>query len=300
MKRLLSLCLLLTLVVSFSACGENSYQSGSDGEFRVITSFYPVYVVALNLIDGAENVSLANLTKTDYGCMHDYALTTNDMKKLSAADLFIASGMDMEAFVGKNILGLPNLEVLDSGEDIPKTLKGEGGNNSHYWMNIENAISQCDKIARTLIRLNPENSEIYEKNAAEYKEKLTQLLSESSERCEKINKRDMIVFDESFDYFADEFGFNVIKLLSGHGGSSASPKQIAEVVEHMEKDNIDAVYVSEGDSQSAAMKAVKRETGCKVFVLDTLTGGKLDDNTKNAYIDAVRHNLEVLEESMTR
>ena len=36
----------------------------------------------LNITEGAQNVSVENMTSNNVGCLHDYTLTTNDLIKL--------------------------------------------------------------------------------------------------------------------------------------------------------------------------------------------------------------------------
>ena len=61
----------------------------------IVTSFYPIYIFALNLTEGIEGVEVRNLTAPDTGCLHDYQLQTGDMKKLAAADAFLINGAGM-------------------------------------------------------------------------------------------------------------------------------------------------------------------------------------------------------------
>ena len=42
-----------------------------------------MYIIVRNITDGANNVQLVNMTEQNTGCIHDYTLTTNDMKKIS-------------------------------------------------------------------------------------------------------------------------------------------------------------------------------------------------------------------------
>lgn len=267
-------------------------------EFMVITSFYPTYVVTANLMEGTENTKLINMTDTEAGCIHGYMLTTEDMKMLNAADLFIASGMGMEAFMEKSSFGIPQLELLDCGEDISRELMNEEEYNPHYWMNIRNAADQCEKIVKTLCRLDPKNADIYEKNAAEYIAKLEALIPEASVRVAKLRSKNMVVFHESFDYFADEFGLNIVSVLSNHDGSAPSSKKVAEIIEYMKNNNIKAVFTEKGMDSNDTLNTVKNETGCTVYVLDTLTSGKIDGNVRDAYINAVKANLDTLEKAL--
>ena len=66
----------------------------------VVTSFYPVWIMTLNLTRGLEDhVTVRNLAAPSVGCLHDYQLQTSDMKVLSGADAFVVNGAGMEAFL---------------------------------------------------------------------------------------------------------------------------------------------------------------------------------------------------------
>ena len=67
MKKLLAALLALLMLVT-PALSET-----------IVTSFYPIYVFALNLLDGVEGVTVANMTDSGAGCLHDYQLTSGDM-----------------------------------------------------------------------------------------------------------------------------------------------------------------------------------------------------------------------------
>lgn len=282
-------------VLSLCACGKENKET-DENTFRVVTSFYPVYVAALNIMDGAENTSLTNLTKPTLGCMHDYALTTEDMKKLTNADVFIVNGQGMETFIGNVSLGIPGLVTLESGEDIPVVIEEDEGEtrNPHYWMNIDNAIAQAEKIEQMLSSQNAENEGIYKENLETYRNKLLKLKEEASSRMAKYESRDMVLFHESFDYFAREFGLNVVSVISNHDGSAPSPQKLAETVEFIKSKNIKAVF-TESQFDTSVADTVAREAGCEVYVLDTLTSGEIDDAVKDAYINAVHKNLDTLE-----
>ena len=41
-----------------------------------------MYIIALNLTKDAKNIELNNMTDSSIGCLHNYTLTTNDLKKI--------------------------------------------------------------------------------------------------------------------------------------------------------------------------------------------------------------------------
>ena len=59
-----------------------------DDNFKIVTSFYPIYVMTANIVDGAKNVTLDNMTEANTGCVHNYTLTTSDMKKIESKCIY--------------------------------------------------------------------------------------------------------------------------------------------------------------------------------------------------------------------
>lgn len=103
------------LVCLFSG---GSKQIKKDGEFLLVTSFYPMYVLAENLAEGVEGVAVANLTENQTGCLHDYQLTSGDMKLLSEADAFLVNGAGMELFLEKVAEHHANLPIVEASHGI--------------------------------------------------------------------------------------------------------------------------------------------------------------------------------------
>ncbi len=87
-------------------------------KFRIVTSFYPVHIAALNVADGLENVEVLNMTENVSGCLHDYQLTAADMRKLSDADVFVINGAGMEVFLEAIQKAYPQLSIIDTSKGI--------------------------------------------------------------------------------------------------------------------------------------------------------------------------------------
>ncbi|MBQ9118512.1 MAG: zinc ABC transporter substrate-binding protein [Lachnospiraceae bacterium] len=123
LKRKLLILLAIMLVFSgislglIRAYGRRSMELPEE-ELVLVTSFYPVHLLAQNLLEGAEGVSLINLTENHTGCLHDYQLTTQDMLTLEYADALIINGGDMELFVTAAVEGQPELVLIDTSEGI--------------------------------------------------------------------------------------------------------------------------------------------------------------------------------------
>ena len=86
-------------LISFSIVKVAGRRYEKEDNYVVVTSFYPIYIAALNVIDDTEHVTLENLTEPTTGCLHDYQLATKDLKLLEHADLLLVNGGGMESFL---------------------------------------------------------------------------------------------------------------------------------------------------------------------------------------------------------
>lgn len=109
--------LLVVLTIgSFALSMTGTTIEKKEDELLVVTSFYPVYIATLNVADQVEGVQVQCLTQTNTGCVHDIQLTTQDMRLLEQADVFIVNGADMESYLDSIKERYPNLQIVDTSE----------------------------------------------------------------------------------------------------------------------------------------------------------------------------------------
>ena len=132
MKKILAFCLAAAMVLG--GCGngsENTTEETAQADgLTVVTSFYPVYLLAANVTDGVEGVTLKNMTQPQTGCLHDYELTTEDMKTLEGADVLFINGLGMESFLDKVMVQYPDLFIVDTSTGSV-TLAGDDHGHAH-------------------------------------------------------------------------------------------------------------------------------------------------------------------------
>lgn len=111
--------LLMVLTIgSFAISATGTKIEKKDDELFVVTSFYPVYIATLNVTDGIEGVQVKCLTQPSTGCVHDHQLTTQDMRLLEQADVFIVNGADMENYLDSIQERYPKLHIVETSEGV--------------------------------------------------------------------------------------------------------------------------------------------------------------------------------------
>lgn len=108
-----------------------------DDIFTIVTSFYPTYTATQNLVKDMDGVTVVNLTENQSGCLHDYQLTTSDMRKLEGADVFVMNGGGMEGFLEEVVARYPDLMVIDASEGIELLESGHVHDHDHEEAEVE-------------------------------------------------------------------------------------------------------------------------------------------------------------------
>lgn len=293
----LALFLLLTMLITGCGSSNNAAQKKTDdGTFRIVTSFYPVYIATANITKGIDGVEVVNMTKPQTGCLHDYQLTTDDMKALEKADAFVANGAGMEAFLDKIIKEHSSIAVIDSSKDIA-LLEDDGEQNPHVWLSIDNAIKQVENISKQLAEADPRHADAYKANAAAYIEKLNTLKTELHSELDNLPNNKIITFHEAFPYFAKEFNLDIIKVIEREPGTEPTPKELKETIEEINKLPQKLIF-TEPQYSPASAETISRETGAKIFVLDPIVTGEANAQALDAYITTMQENASVLKEAL--
>lgn len=293
-KRLLPLLPALLLAASLSGCPSPSPSPSGESGVTIAASFYPMYVMLLNVAGGIPGVSVVDMTEPTAGCLHDYAPTTRDMLKLEGARILVVNGAGLESFMDKVVAQFPHLEIVEASEGIPLITDDAGNANPHVWVGVSNAILQARNVAKRLAELDPGHAAAYRANADAYVRKLEALRDGMHAAMEKHKGAAIVTFHEAFPYFAQEFGLDIAGVVEREPGSEPSAKELADTIELVKPLNVKALF-AEPQYSPASAQAIAAETGLRVYTLDPAVTGPMEPD---AYIKIMESNLQVLEEAL--
>ena len=179
---------LLALALCLARAGWAADAGGKP--LRILTSFYPIYVMTLNVVGETPGVRVECMSEPVVGCLHDYQLTPADLKALGAADIFVINGAGMETFVEKALKQSPHLKVIEA----TKGMKLAFADNPHVWVSIGGAMEETRAIARGLAEADPAHAAAYLANAAAYEARLEKLRREMHAALDGLKHREIITF----------------------------------------------------------------------------------------------------------
>lgn len=307
---MLTISLLSFLTVYIS----DNHKKNITDKSRIVTSFYPMYVLTLNIVNGVDDIELVNMTENATGCLHDYQLTTKDMRTVEGADVFVISGGGMESFVDDIKAAYPTLPVIDtsagiellegndhhhddetqSEADIHEDITDETEHsedkeaNAHVWMSIPAYIRQVENTTASLSEFFPQYADAFAANSAAYTEKLRELETELP--TEAFAGEPIIIFHEAFAYLADSLNMEVVHSVEVDSDTAMSAGELAEVLEDVREEGVRFLFTEEQYSTSIA-DAVSKESDAQTVVIDSLVTG---DGDKDSYIEGMRKNIQIL------
>lgn len=291
--KIVIIVLCIILIIGFIVWKniERNNNDVSSSKTRIVTSFYPMYVIALNLTEGAEGIELSNMADVNVGCLHDYTLTTEDMKKVENADIFISNGLGMENFISKILESNSDMKVIDSSNNLENVISNGIEENAHIWTSIDNYILQVQNIAEELKTADAKNAEVYTQNVQKYVDELNKLNEEYKSKLAKLNGEKAICLNEAFEYMGQELGMEMITIKTDHEESTISAGMLKSVINKVKEDDIKIIIIDKNDSKTNA-ETIANETGAKILELNTGLTGELN---KDAYINQMRENMSILE-----
>ena len=312
-NRLSALVCACTLSLSLlTGCGTQPADTAAgDGRLRVLTSFYPMYDFACKI--GGDCIDVTNMVPSGTE-PHDWEPSTNDLKNLEKADVFIYNGADMEPWADDLLVSRSDkLHVVEASENVElRTTDGEhehahehegadhhhGDFDPHVWLDPENAKIEMEAIRDALCAADPENSTVFQSNYEKYAAELDALDAEFREKLAPLPNRTIVVAHEAFGYLCDAYGLTQVGIEGLSPDSEPDPGRMAEVIDFVREHSISTIFFEELVSPKVA-EAIASETGAQAKMLSPLEGLSDEQAAAGAdYFSVMHDNLAALMEAL--
>ena len=312
-NRLSALVCVCTLSLSLlTGCGTQPADTAADdGRLRVLTSFYPMYDFACKI--GGDCIDVTNMVPSGTE-PHDWEPSTNDLKNLEKADVFIYNGADMEPWADDLLVSRSDtLHVVEASENVElRTTDGEhehahehedadhhhGDFDPHVWLDPENAKIEMEAIRDALCAADPENSTVFQSNYEKYATELDALDAEFREKLAPLPNRTIVVAHEAFGYLCDAYGLTQVGIEGLSPDSEPDPGRMAEVIDFVREHSISTIFFEELVSPKVA-EAIASETGAQAKMLSPLEGLSDEQAAAGAdYFSVMHDNLAALMEAL--
>ncbi len=283
MKQTMLIAVLAALMLSLFRCTP----AEPEARLTVVCTTYPIYLFVSSLADGVEGVAVERLDTGSTSCLHDYALSMADMKKLERADLIAINGAGLEEFLEDALessraavidcsVGVELLENRSHDHDEGDQDGHDHGHwDPHYWMDPANARIMAANLRNMLVLTDPDYAAAYEENAVRTEGILLRCEEDARELLAEYLPQGipgLVTFHDGFQYFANAFDLPLLAAVEEEAGSEASAHEIVEITELVKENSIPVIFTERNGSDATAT-AIARETGCRVAQLTMIMDG---------------------------
>ncbi|MEX4242981.1 metal ABC transporter substrate-binding protein [Haemophilus influenzae] len=251
----------------------------ANAKFKVVTTFTVIQDIAQNVAGDAATVE--SITKPGAE-IHEYEPTPKDIVKAQSADLILWNGLNLERWFERFFQNVKDKPAVVVTEGIQPLSIYEGpykdAPNPHAWMSPSNALIYIENIKNALVKYDPQNAAVYEKNAADYAQKIKQLDEPLRAKLAQIPEaqRWLVTSEGAFSYLAKDYNLKEGYLWPINAEQQGTPQQVRKVIDLVRKNNIPVVF-SESTISAKPAQQVAKESGAKyggVLYVDSLSAKK--------------------------
>jgi zinc/manganese transport system substrate-binding protein len=231
---------------------------------------------------------------------HTFEPAPADMLALVDADLVLASGLGLEAYLDKLAANSgTHARIVAVGDLLrdPLVTSGAQGRHEpdpHWWNSIAATREATRDIAEELARLRPESAADFSRRTAGRLARLDALAAWARRELAPLppDRRQLVTSHDAFGWFARDYGFTVHPIAGLSPDAEPNARDVAQLSDLIRRLGIPAVFLenSEGSKLAAALA---REAGVRLG--GTLYPDGLVPEADGATYEAMfRHNVRTI------
>lgn len=279
----------------------------ADKPIKIVATIGQLSDIVANV--GGERVKVEGLMGAGVD-PHLYKASEGDVRKLREAQIIFYNGLFLEAKMEDIFKKMQRrIKTVPVGECIPQSelLESEafhGHFDPHIWFDVTLWQKVTIKVKETLCEFDNSYCKDYEKRAAEYLEKLTQLDQFIKSRALEIskNQRILVTAHDAFRYFGRKYDFQVKGLQGISTQSEAGINDVVNLADFITKHKIKAIFI-ESSVPERNIQAVREAVKSRGW--DVKIGGELfsdamgnEGSFEGTYIGMVTHNINTIVDSL--
>jgi len=276
---------------------------GAQSTHNVVVSIKPIHGIVTALMEG---VSRPQLLLESSDSAHTFHLKPSQLSLLSNADLVITIGDDFETGLKKTLgnikdgshivvseidgLHLHDFREVDINE-MNNEEKDEHTNHDehndhddldlHLWLDIDNMKKTAHYINEQLIKIDPNNSNIYEVNLIKIHSRLNKLKLELQQQLAPFSSENFAIFADTLQYFEKSFEFQKPIIITPYHGARLSIYRTLEARKKMKDLKIKCLLYGP-ENTSKKINVLSEGMPIKTVSIDIL-GAKLDTGSNHYF-----------------
>jgi zinc transport system substrate-binding protein len=247
-------------------------------KLRVVTTVFPLAEFARTIIGDRGEVSQILPPGAD---VHTWLPRVSDIRKIETADLLISVGQGLEPWLESLLKGAKTAHLLriqaSEGLSLIRTEEEAPGGadhdhdhgefDPHVWLDFFQDELIVDSIARTMTRLDPAGSGIFEENAKALRNRLRALDEAYRTTLRNCRGRKILIGGHAaFSYLARRYGLTQIALYGASPDAAPTPRETAAAIDRAQTESLITVFFEPGVGDKMA-RLIAAEIGADVRIL---------------------------------
>ncbi|HAF96355.1 MAG: hypothetical protein A2X34_07355 [Elusimicrobia bacterium GWC2_51_8] len=238
---------------------------------------------------GGDKVSVESISSGDQD-LHFVEPKPSMVVKLRRADMLVRIGLDQDMWAdslvaaarnGKIVYGAPGYVDTSVGIKVlqvpTKKVDASMGDihifgNPHYWLDPDNSATMAGTIKNGLCRLDPSNAGFYAANLEKYRAELALKVKEWKEKMASVKGMKIVTYHNSWLYFAQAFGLEIVENVEPKPGIPPSPGHINSVIKTIKEKGAKYI-IAETYYPLKGPRMIAEKTGAGLLTVPSSIGG---------------------------
>ena len=265
-------------------------QSSVSEHLSIATSVFPVYDITKNI--GGDKIEVLFVVPKGAN-PHTYEPVPSVVRRIQEADLFIGVHPEFDGWIKTHLSSKTNSVFLKQEDHNDE----HHHDNPHVWLSVRNAISSAEKITDVLSTLDGDNADVYADNLRIYREQLHRLDERISSLFEGIGKKKFIQWHPAWDFFAEDYGLQIVGTIEHGHGDEPSVKDFQTLIAKAKKEKVRTIVMGL-NVESRTAQTLAREIDGRLIHLDSI--GDAESEDRNSYLTLMEYNALRLSEALRK
>ena len=232
---------------------------------------------------------------------HAIELKPAQLARVRGAAMLIRVGLDHEPWLAK--VRLPEgVVVVDASRGVrllqthiprlrvERRAHVHAFGNTHYWLDPANAVPITAAIREALVKLSPQDTKLFDDNRSAFINTLTKKSDSWSRALAPFRGVKAVVVHDSWSYFAERFGLQIVAAAEPNPGIPPSAAELAALFQRMRESGV-RILIADTHSNPALVRQIATRGGAHAVTL--LPSG-------NDYIGLFDENVSRLVQTLKR
>jgi ABC-type Zn uptake system ZnuABC Zn-binding protein ZnuA len=225
---------------------------------------------------GGDRVQVESLTVPEQD-PHTVEIKPAQLALVRSAALIVKIGLDHEPWLTR--LPVSELPLVDASKSI-RLLQTEtprlrverqahvhAFGNTHYWLDPANAEPITASILAALAGLRPGEKINFEANRAAFLARLAARIAVWEKTLEPFRGTKVVVVHDSWAYFAERFGLQIVAAAEPHPGISPSPAELAMLFKRMRESHV-RILIADPHANPSLVQQIAEKAAARAVILN--------------------------------